>query len=118
MCCKLAKGHSQVTELATELLFLRFQKRRILQKKRTHSPLTGAQGPSGSYPGSSICLGSCLPSCPSHMCPPMWPLQLPGHDLCVLPTQFLESFTGTGLPSAESAKTPSFWHLQGPEPQS
>lgn len=29
MCCQLARGHSQVTELATEFLFLRFQKHRV-----------------------------------------------------------------------------------------
>lgn len=54
---------------------------------------------------TSLCgLGSCLPSCPLHMCCPMWPLRLPGHNFSILSTQFLEPFVGTGLPSGRVSK--------------
>lgn len=70
MCCKLAKGHSQVTELATKLLSLRFQKHRSSRSKEP-TPLSlefkALQAPIQIHPSG---LGSCLSSCPLHMCGP------------------------------------------------
>lgn len=120
MCCKLAKGHSQVTELATKLLVLRFQKHGVLQKKRAHSPLTGVQGPPGSSSDPSVWPGV-LPSCMSiaHVRPTP-PCGLSSFQVMTSlfsPPSSWSLLQGQGCRLAESAKTPSFWHLQGPELQ-
>lgn len=115
MCCKLAKGHSEVTELATKLLFLRFQKLRVLQKKRTHCPLIGVQGPSGSYSDPSIWPGV-LPSFMStaHVRPPCGLSSFQVMTATFSPTQFLEPFTGTGLSSGRVSKDTLFLASLGP----
>jgi hypothetical protein len=41
----------------------------------------------------------------------MWPIQLPGHDFYILPTQFLEPFTGTGLSSGRVSKDILFFGI-------
>lgn len=41
----------------------------------------------------------------------MWPIQLPGHDFYILPTQLLEPFTGTGLSSGRVSKDTLFFGI-------